>query len=98
MTKSLNLLSSMNSPAGTQRIHLFFTWFWVVMIPISVITGWIHSVTYVSALSLWALVSSHWSAWQAARTEVRQELQEQRDTAQEVTDRLVEQTELGPAD
>jgi type VI protein secretion system component VasK len=27
---------------------------------------------YVSALSLWALVSGHWSAWQAARVEVNQ--------------------------
>ena len=33
----------------------------------------VASVTYVSALSLWALVSEHWSAWQAARMEVRQE-------------------------
>lgn len=30
------------------------------------------SVVYVSALSLWALVSGHWSAWQAARVEVEQ--------------------------
>ena len=43
------------------------------MIPVSIITGWVSSVVYVSALSLWALVSGHLSAWQAARVEVRQE-------------------------
>lgn len=43
------------------------------MIPVSIATGWVTSVTYVSALSLWALVSGHWSAWQAARVEVKQD-------------------------
>jgi hypothetical protein len=43
------------------------------MIPVSIVTGWINAVTYVAALSLWALVTGHWSAWQAARAEVRQE-------------------------
>jgi len=27
----------------------------------------------MAALSLWALVSGHWSAWQAARVEVKQD-------------------------
>ena len=60
------------------------------MIPISIFTGWISSVTYVAALSLWALVSGHWSAWQAARVEVRQEedadVQDVLDKLDEVTD------------
>ena len=43
------------------------------MIPVSVLTGWVRSVVYVSALSLWALVSGHWAAWQAARVEVEQQ-------------------------
>jgi hypothetical protein len=38
------------------------------MIPISAAMGWLSSVVYVSALSLWALVSGHWAAWQAARS------------------------------
>lgn len=48
---------------------------WVAMIPISWALGWLSLVEYVSALSLWALVSGHWSAWQAARTEEKQDLQ-----------------------
>jgi hypothetical protein len=42
---------------------------WIIMIPVSFAAGWIKSVAYVSALSLWALVSGHWAAWQAARVE-----------------------------
>lgn len=61
------------SPQAMRRINGVLTIFWLIMIPISIITGWISSVTYVAALSLWALVSGHWSAWQAARVEVRQD-------------------------
>lgn len=60
-------------PVFMRRVNGWLTIGWALMIPISVATGWIHSVTYVAALSLWALVSGHWSAWQAARVEVRQE-------------------------
>jgi hypothetical protein len=60
-------------PVFMRRTNGWLTIFWILMIPISVITGWINSVTYVAALSLWALVSGHWAAWQAARVEVRQE-------------------------
>jgi len=55
-----------------QKVNGYLTIFWVIMIPVSILTGWIHSVTYVAALSLWALVSAHWSAWQAARVETHQ--------------------------
>jgi hypothetical protein len=60
-------------PVVLKKVNGWLTIFWIIMIPISILTGWIHSVTYVAALSLWALVSGHWSAWQAARVEVRQE-------------------------
>jgi hypothetical protein len=60
-------------PVFMRRVNGWFTVFWVAMIPVSIETGWINSVTYVSVLSLWALVSGHWSAWQAARVEVKQD-------------------------
>jgi hypothetical protein len=66
-------VSVQGDPAFMRRVNGWLTIFWLVMIPVSLITGWINSVTYVAALSLWALVSGHWSAWQAARVEVRQE-------------------------
>ena len=56
-----------------RRINGWLTWFLIAMIPISILTGWVDSVKYVSALSLWALVSGHWSAWQASRVEVKQD-------------------------
>jgi hypothetical protein len=61
------------------------------------LTGWISSVTYVAALSLWALVSGHWSAWQAARVEVKQdEVSNQTDVAEEVVNKLVQDTSIEP--
>jgi hypothetical protein len=60
------------SPVFMRRLNGWLTVFWVAMIPLSLAAGWVHSVVYVSALSLWALVSGHWSAWQAARVEVHQ--------------------------
>jgi hypothetical protein len=60
-------------PVVLRRVNGVLTIVWVVMIPVSIATGWVNSITYVSALSLWALVSGHWAAWQAARVEVRQE-------------------------
>jgi hypothetical protein len=64
--------SVQDNPVFMRKLNGWLTIFWLVMIPVSVVTGWISSVQYVSALSLWALVSGHWSAWQAARVEVKQ--------------------------
>jgi hypothetical protein len=71
-----------------RRVNGWLTIFWIVMIPISIVTGWINSVTYVAALSLWALVSGHLAAWQAARVEVVQNedanVRDVLDTAREI--------------
>ena len=92
--------SIQGNPAFMRRVNGWLTVFWIVMIPISLITGWISSVTYVAALSLWALVSGHWSAWQAARVEVRQEddarRAEQTPIEQRVVDKLVDETTVEP--
>jgi hypothetical protein len=85
-------------PKFMRSVNGWLTVFWIVMIPISLATGWIHSITYVAALSLWALVSGHWSAWQAARTEVKQEederKREQENVADQVVQEVLEKTEL----
>jgi hypothetical protein len=70
--------SVQGDPVFMRRVNGWLTIFWIVMIPVSITTRWINSVTYVAALSLWALVSGHWSAWQAARVEVKQEEQSAR--------------------
>jgi hypothetical protein len=59
-------------PVFMRRVNGWLAVFWILMIPVSIYSGWVKSVVYVSALSLWALVSGHWSAWQAARVEVQQ--------------------------
>jgi len=71
MIKSL-WASIQGDPVFMRKINGWFTIGWILMIPVSIFTGWINSVAYVSALSLWALVSGHLSAWQAARVEVFQ--------------------------
>ena len=93
--------SVQGDPVFMRRVNGWLTIFWIAMIPISIATGWISSVTYVAALSLWALVSGHWSAWQAARVEVLQaeEAKErnERDEAGEIVERLVQDTNVEKA-
>ena len=92
--------SVQGDPAFMRRVNGWLTIFWVAMIPVSMAMGWLNSVVYVSALSLWALVSGHWSAWQAARVEVKQEeaqqAAEQQDVASDVVQALVEKTTIEP--
>src|SRR5436190_22593990 len=90
--------SVQGDPVFMRRVNGWLTIAWVGMIPVSIAFGWIHSVAYVSALSLWALVSGHWSAWQAARTEVAQQQAEQREQRypldERVVDRVLRETDV----
>lgn len=92
--------SVQGDPVFMRRVNGWLTVFWIVMIPVSIATGWISSVTYVAALSLWALVSGHWSAWQATRVEVEQarevEERKEEDLPGEVVERVVQETEVQP--
>jgi hypothetical protein len=92
--------SVQGDPVFMRRVNGWFTILWLGMIPLSLATGWVKSVVYVSALSLWALVSGHWSAWQAARVEVNQAA-EMRERAREdlpgaVADRVVAELDEAP--
>jgi hypothetical protein len=82
--------SVQGDPAFMRRVNGWLTLFWVAMIPVSYELGWLNSVVYVSALSLWALVSGHWSAWQAARVEVAQQKQAEELEANPLEERVVE--------
>ena len=75
------------NPVFMRRVNGWLTIFWIGMIPLSIATHWVESVVYVSALSLWALVSGHWSAWQAARVEVKEDEAEERRRASASTRR-----------
>jgi hypothetical protein len=90
--------SVQGDPVFMRRVNGWLTIFWLGMIPVSYAMGWLNSVVYVSALSLWALVSGHWSAWQAARVEVAQarevERQEEEPVEEKVVDKIVEETDV----
>ncbi len=93
--------SIQGDPVFMRRVNGWLTMFWIAMIPVSIVFGLLSSVAYVSALSLWALVSGHWSAWQAARVEVEQVAQAEAQQADPVETRVVEEilnrTEISPA-
>jgi hypothetical protein len=61
--------------SGMVRAHAIGTIVWVVLV-VPTILWWRDSILWVLIMSLWANVSTHWGAWQAARAE-----QAQRDTA-----------------
>lgn len=88
-------------PKFMRRVNGWLTMFWVAMIPVSYELGWLKSVAYVSALSLWALVAGHWSTWQAARVEVAQKKQlddlRRNPVEERVVDMIIEKTELEAA-
>lgn len=94
--------SIQGDPVFMRRVNGWLTMFWLAMIPVSYELGWLKSVVYVSALSLWALVSGHWSAWQAARVEVAQAREQERlqkePVEEKIVDKIVERTEVKPAD
>lgn len=59
------------SARGWRRAHgiaaVVFTVLWAISIP----TGWIHSIVFISHVSMVALVYAALSAWQSGRTEVK---------------------------
>jgi hypothetical protein len=90
--------SIQGDPKFMRRVNGWLTIFWIVMTPLSFITHWIDSVAYVSMLSLWALVSGHLGAWQAARVECEQmratEDLQSYPLEERVVDAIVRDTEL----
>ncbi len=82
--------SVQGDPVFMRRLNGWMTVFWIVMIPVSFELGWLKSVAFVSALSLWALVTGHWSTWQAARVEVSQQEQIEKEAASPVEERVVD--------
>ena len=61
-------------------IHLVLAIAWVLMIPIAIFFGWIASIVFVSAISIYANFAGHLAAYEAARSEC---LSEDRSNGQE---------------
>lgn len=57
-------------------LRAFHGWCTVAWLPVTAVAwhfGWLRSVTFVSVMSMVALFLGSFSAWQAARVEVRQD-------------------------
>jgi hypothetical protein len=86
----------LEDPVLMRKAQGWITILWVVLIPISLAFGWVKSVTFVSALSLWALVASHGAWWAAASVECKQAEREkdEEDIPTEVVEKLVKETDV----
>lgn len=56
-------------PRTMQLVNGWLTVFWLLMVPTAWILGWLDSVTFVSLITIWALVAGHLGAWVASRSE-----------------------------
>lgn len=48
-----------------RKANLILTLIWAAIIPIAILTGWIYSLAFISAASIYANVASHIAAWRA---------------------------------
>ncbi len=66
-----------DDPTLLSRVHAGGIGLWLGAVPLSIATGWISLVPYVSALSIAALALAHWSAREA--TTAQRDLEKQLD-------------------
>lgn len=67
------MFSLFGRPAFLRAFHGWSTAFWLPFTGVAFAFGWLQSVTFVSLMSMIALFLGSFSAWQAARVEVRQD-------------------------
>jgi hypothetical protein len=67
----MRVLAWISDPSVLRALNGWLTIFFVVLIAPAFIFDWVADVRFVSILSLWALVASHWAGWQASRVEVK---------------------------
>lgn len=46
-------------------INLALTFIWIAVVPLALMTGWIYSIAFISAASIYANAASHLAAWRA---------------------------------
>lgn len=57
------------SARSLRRLHAYLTVLWLTMVPITIALGWIESVAFVAATSIYANAAAHAAAWQGSRAE-----------------------------
>lgn len=60
-------------PEFLRGFHGWCTLIWAIFIPITVFTGLKDAIVWVALMSVWANFVGHFSSWQAARVEVKQD-------------------------
>ena len=60
-------------PAFLRGFHGWMTLGWGLLVPITVLTNLKTSITWIALMSVWANFVGHFSSWQAARVEVKQD-------------------------
>jgi len=60
-------------PEFLRGFHGWMTLTWGLLIPITVLTGLKGSIIWIALMSVWANFVGHFSSWQAARVEVKQD-------------------------
>jgi hypothetical protein len=60
-------------PEFLRAFHGWMTLTWGLLIPITVLTGLKGSIIWIALMSVWANFVGHFSSWQAARVEVKQD-------------------------
>lgn len=63
----------MGSPVMLRQFHGWCTALWLPVTGLAYYLKWLESVVFVSLISMLALFLGSFSAWQAARTEVKQD-------------------------
>lgn len=69
----MKIFALFGRPEVLRRFHGVCTAFWLPFTGMAFALGWLESVMFVSLMSMIALFLGSFSAWQAARVEVRQD-------------------------
>jgi hypothetical protein len=69
----MKVFAPFGRPQFLRSFHGYGVVVWIILWIIATIFGWIQSVSFVSHVSMAALVLGSWSSWQAARVEVKQD-------------------------
>ncbi len=67
------IVDKLADPEVLRTVHGVATVFWFIMAFPSMIF-WSNSIPYLVGISVYAVVTGHWSSWQASRVEVKQKL------------------------
>lgn len=58
-------METLKSWCSWRLVNLILSVIWTAMIPISILTGWLYSLAFISAVSIYANIASHIAAWRA---------------------------------